>query len=256
MPETAGFSEAAVQNLTAQFAALDPEKQAALVTAMGAQGIHGTQAVAGYLQEAFAAQGMNAAPVSMGLADQQAMQQNGVAAGRSTVGADDVARVVAQAENLASRMIAQGATDQQIQQAVATLPGTNLETAAIASDAAQRQLDADKFNMFSARNQVPAPQLTPATLETASAFNPLMQNALVQAHTPQRDPDEWRRLQAQIGVSAPASVSAPAFASVGSTSAALSNDISEAMLGELTAPRVPDARSPAAIARQSGNSLA
>ena len=73
------------------------------------------------------------------------------AQGKSTISEKDIALLKSRIEAQVKQMIASGAKDAEIQQAVAGLAG-NPELAGIARDMAQQQLDAEKFNLFSTRN--------------------------------------------------------------------------------------------------------
>jgi hypothetical protein len=83
-------------------------------------------------------------------------------------------------------MIASGASDKEIQQAVAQLPGNNLEMAAVVEAKVQQQLDADKFNMFSTRNADDAQQSAgaAAVLPTVGALLGAGANSPVAAAEP------------------------------------------------------------------------
>lgn len=150
---TPAFSDAQIDALKTQFMTLPPEQQASIVQEMAAQGIQGPQDVAAYLQNA-----MSATATGLDLAIERGELDMSQSAGRTSVSDADVERVVARAEAVATQMIASGASDKEIQQAVAQLPGNNLEVAAVVEAKVQQQLDADKFNMFSTRNADDAQQ--------------------------------------------------------------------------------------------------
>ncbi len=99
-----------------------------------------------------AAHPMTMMPTGQGQAQQMAMVGNAKAQGRSSYSQEDATALAARATTLAQQMMARGASDAEIQQAVGNLAGNNSELASVARDAAQRQMDADKFNLFSNRN--------------------------------------------------------------------------------------------------------
>lgn len=90
---------------------------------------------------------MVATPTGQGLAN--AIQE--ADSHSSTIDQQDIALLQTRVESLVKQMMAQGAPDAEIQQAVAQL-APNMELAGVAQQIAQQQLDADKFNMFSNRN--------------------------------------------------------------------------------------------------------
>jgi hypothetical protein len=98
--------------------------------------------------------------------------------GYTTTKSEDIERLTFAVQNTVKQMIAAGASDAKIQQAVGNLPGVTPELAAVAEQVAQQQLDAEKFSLLAdARNNEPAAATEPP-LTLAAIFNaPLMELA-------------------------------------------------------------------------------
>lgn len=94
---------------------------------------------------------MVAGPTGMGLNNALDLQHTAQENGRSTVNEKDVELLKVRVESRVKQMIAQGATDEEIQQAASQMAGTP-ELSAIAQQLAQQQLDAEKFNIFNNRD--------------------------------------------------------------------------------------------------------
>lgn len=90
---------------------------------------------------------MVAAPTGMELRTEIEMVQQSA----NTFTDKDIELLKSRVESVVKQMMAEGRSDAEIQQAVAGM-ATSPELAGIAKEAAQQQLDADKFNMFSTRN--------------------------------------------------------------------------------------------------------
>lgn len=93
---------------------------------------------------------MVATATSQGLSNDIAIAQQQNAHGQSTYNEQDIALLTSRVEARVKQMIASGATDQEIQQSVGNMAPPEL--ADIAHKAAQAQIDAEKFNIFSSRN--------------------------------------------------------------------------------------------------------
>jgi hypothetical protein len=93
----------------------------------------------------------------------QLAQQNG----RTTHTEQDIERMTFAIEAQVKQMIAAGATDADIKQAVGNLPNVTPELSQLAQQIAEQQLSAEKFNLFNQRNvdnqgqaaDIPAPTL-------------------------------------------------------------------------------------------------
>ena len=93
---------------------------------------------------------MAATPTGQGLGHKLDIAHQANAQGKSTFSEKDIVLLKSRVEAQVKQMIASGAKDADIQQAVAGLAG-NPELVAIARDMAQQQLDAEKFNLFNTR---------------------------------------------------------------------------------------------------------
>lgn len=93
---------------------------------------------------------MVATPTGQGLSQQLDLVHQAQAQGKTTVSENDLALLKSRVEAQVKQLIASGATDAQIQQAVAGMAATP-ELAHVAREMAQQQLDAEKFNLFSTR---------------------------------------------------------------------------------------------------------
>lgn len=180
-----------------------------LTTQEAAATIHATLLEQG--NDPLALNAMSATPTGLEFAQAAALQEQAHEAGLSTINSDDIERLTQRAEALTTQMMAQGAKDGEILQAVANLPGYTMETAAPMRAKVDQLLDADKFNMLSNRNApeattVAAPLVTlaVATPETAAPENPSLAAALgLQAVQQQFSLDEQqRRAQLQHAVGA------------------------------------------------------
>lgn len=119
------------------------------------------------------ANGLVAAPNGMELRTEVGEVRQQYANGFTTTTSDDIERLTFAVQNTVKQMIAQGATDAEIQQAVGQLPGVTPELAAVAEQVAQQQLDAEKFALLDTRNQ--QPQVAPPALNMAVLFDtPMM----------------------------------------------------------------------------------
>lgn len=130
--------------------------------------------VAGLMHDTLAeygqANGLVAAPNGMEHMTEVGMLGQQFANGMTTTTSQDIERLTFAVQNTVKQMIAAGASDDEIQQAVGNLPGVTPELAAIAEQVAQQQLDAEKFALIDTRNQEPAAaQEAPLTL--AAIFN-------------------------------------------------------------------------------------
>ena len=90
-------------------------------------------------------------PTSVGLADKVAQVQQ-TSGTENTFNQKDLELLKDRVQSRVKEMIASGASDAQIQQAVAGMAGSP-ELASVAKEVAQQQLDAEKFNIFNTRNQ-------------------------------------------------------------------------------------------------------
>lgn len=111
---------------------------------------------------------MVATPTGQGLSNKLDLAAKAREAGLSTHSEQDVALLKARVESQVKQMIASGASDAQIQQAVAGL-AHNPELAGIAKDMAQQQLDAEKFNLFSSRGGLAVADVSQAVLGEMAA---------------------------------------------------------------------------------------
>jgi hypothetical protein len=130
---------------------------------------------------------MVATPTGLGMQrelDELALaQQNG----RSTHTAEDIERMTFAIEATVKQMIAGGASDTDIQQAVGQLPGVTPELSQLAQQVAQQQLDAEKFNLFNTRNEQAAEQASPTPLSLAAVFTtPMMELAAPKEQAPEQ----------------------------------------------------------------------
>lgn len=118
--------------------------------------------------------GLVAAPNSMELMTEVGMLGHQYENGLTTTNSADVERMTFAVKATVKQMIASGASDADIQQAVGNLPGVTPELASVAQQVAQQQLDAEKFALIDTRNQEVPQQGAPA-LSLAAIFDaPMM----------------------------------------------------------------------------------
>lgn len=87
-----------------------------------------------------------------GANDIEMMQDRELATVGSSTTQEDVEYAISLAQRTVAAMMAQGASDEEIRQAVANLP-ISPEHMQVAQTAADKQLETDKFNIFSSRNE-------------------------------------------------------------------------------------------------------
>jgi hypothetical protein len=93
---------------------------------------------------------MVATPTGLGLNNELGIAAQQAANGQTTITEADIALLKSRVESTVKQMIASGASDDEIQKAVAQM-GSTPELASMAQEMAQQQLDAEKFNLFNAR---------------------------------------------------------------------------------------------------------
>lgn len=241
---------ASFEQLHAAFKTLPEAEQQQHLATMTTRGLS-NDGMMHYLQNL-----MNVTPTGMELATDQAIHAQAVATGKTSIDNNDMARVVETARNLATRMMAAGASDKDIQQAVGNIPGVTMETLSAVQAVAKEVTETDKYNLFSTRNAEPsAPAPEVATIETAS-LNPLLQNMLTTNKGKQHDWQEELRRQQQNQRTPAYPVAA--FASVNAIAAApVSENLADALdfIRDSGPGNIPNARSNSGPGRSGGNGL-
>ena len=150
--------------------------------------------VAGLMRDTLAeygqANGLVAAPNGMELHNEVGELRQQYENGLTTINSSDIERLTFAVQNTVKQMIAQGASDDAIQQAVGNLPGVTPELSQLAQQVAQQQLDAEKFTLLAdARNNEPAASTEPTFTLAAIFDKPMMEFA-----APQQAPEQQAAL--------------------------------------------------------------
>ncbi len=130
--------------------------------------------------------GLVAAPNGMELMTEVGMLGRQHENGYTTHTSEDIERLTFAVQNTVKQMIAAGASDDAIQQAVGNLPGVTPELSQLAQQVAQQQLDAEKFALIDTRNNEPAAASEPPLTLAAIFDKPLMELAAPQPVTEQQ----------------------------------------------------------------------
>lgn len=125
-----------------------PEVQTQLATLLS-NGLQGQELVSA-IRDMLGADPAVMSPTGQGFANTLAQAQLASDNGMSSFTDQDIELVRRRVETITKQLMAQGATDAEIEQAAAQLAGSP-EMVAIAKEAAQQQVDAQKFNLFSSR---------------------------------------------------------------------------------------------------------
>ncbi len=94
---------------------------------------------------------MVATPTGQALDNELGIAAQQSANGQTSITDADIALLKSRVESTVKQMIASGASDEDIQKAVAGM-GSTPELASLAQEMAQQQLDAEKFNLFNTRD--------------------------------------------------------------------------------------------------------
>jgi DNA-binding transcriptional regulator YhcF (GntR family) len=108
-------------------------------------------------------------PTSQGLANDLSVMSIAQDAGRTTISDHDIALAKIDVDAMVKQMMALGRSDQEIQQAVSMKYGHG-DLASVAQEVAGQQLGADKFNLFSNRNQEQSAEQTPFLASVGQAL--------------------------------------------------------------------------------------
>lgn len=146
--------------------------------------------VAGLMRDTLAeygqANGLVAAPSGMELMTEVGMLGQQFANGLTTTTSQDIERLTFAVQATVKQMIAAGASDDAIQQAVGNLPGVTPELSQLAQQVAQQQLDAEKFALIDTRNNEPAAAAEPPLTLAVIFDTPMMELAAPQAAVEQQ----------------------------------------------------------------------
>lgn len=165
-------------------AKLPPEVQAAVLQYVTNNPDMTPADVAGLMHDTLAeygqANGLVAAPNGMDLMTEVGLLGQQFANAMTTTTSQDIERLTFAVQNTVKQMIAAGASDDEIQQAVGNLPGVTPELSQLAQQVAQQQLDAEKFALVDTRNNEPAANAEPPLTLAAIFDKPLMELAAPQ----------------------------------------------------------------------------
>lgn len=159
-----------VQTGVLQYVTSNPDMTPADVAAL----MHSTLAEYGQ------ANGLVMAPNGMELMTEVGMLGQQFANGLTTTTSQDIERLTFTVQATVKQMIAAGASDDAIQQAVGNLPGVTPELSQLAQQVAQQQLDAEKFALIDTRNNEPAAASEPSLTLAAIFDKPMMEIAAPQ----------------------------------------------------------------------------
>lgn len=171
-------------------AILPPEVQAGVLQYVSNNPDLTPAEVAGLMYDTIAeygqANGLVAAPNGMELMTEVGMLSQQHANGLTTHTSQDIERLTFTVQATVKQMIAAGASDDEIQQAVGNLPGVTPELSQLAKQVAQQQLDAEKFALIDTRNNEPAAAEPPLTL--AAIFDKPMMELAAPQPAPEQQP--------------------------------------------------------------------
>lgn len=165
-------------------AILPPEVQAVVLQYVSNNPDLTPAEVAGLMRDTLAeygqANGLVAAPSGMERMTEVGMLGQQFANGLTTTTSQDIERLTFTVQATVKQMIAAGASDDEIQQAVGNLPGVTPELSQLAQQVAQQQLDAEKFALIDTRNNEPAAAAEPPLTLAALFDKPMMELAAPQ----------------------------------------------------------------------------